>query len=226
MPANDRQTGSVASRVVDMALTAILRPLPTEMPGSIPVTARVRNSGPDSTDCRVRVTITDSAGSEVYNQFLDLPALAPDDSVLAQLPDWTVAVEGGYLVRARVTATGDFNPDNDSLMRDVLVTSTGIAEPKTSVPLRFAFAGARPNPFGERTALRYSLPGEARVNLRIYSLAGKLLRVLQASVQSAGYHVVNWDGRDEQGRLLGRGIYFCRLTAGNQTSIQKVMIVR
>jgi len=225
-PANDRRTGSVTSRVVDMALTSIVRPVAIEGPGSIPVIVRVRNAGSVNTDCRIRVIITDSVGGEVYNQFHDYSGLIPGDSVQAQFTAWTVTVEGTYHARARVTATGDLNPDNDSLMRYVTVTSTATEEPVTSLPLSFAFAGARPNPFGEQTALGYALPEEARVSLRVYSKAGELLRVLRAALQPAGCHVVRWDGRDEQGRLLGRGVYFCCLTAGNRAARQKVMIVR
>jgi hypothetical protein len=224
--ANDRQTGSVTCRVVDMVLTGILRPLAIEEPGNIPVIVRVRNSGSVITDCRVRVTIIDSVGGDVYYQFRDFSGVTPSDSVQAQLPNWTVTVMGMYHARARVTAAGDVDPGNDSLMRYVTVTATGIEEPVTSLPLSFAFAGARPNPFGEQTALGYALPEEARVSLRVYSTAGKLLRVLRAALQPPGYYVVSWDGRDEQGRQLGRGVYFCCLTAGNQAARQKVMIVR
>jgi hypothetical protein len=221
--ANDRQTGTVSVRVVDMALTSIIRPVSIEGQGSIPVIVRTRNAGSENTDCRVRVIITDSVGGEVYNQFRDYTAIAPGDSVQAQLTAWIANVTGVYYARARVSATGDQNPGNDSLTRYVTVAAAGIEEPLTSVPLSFAFVGASPNPFANRTTLGYSLPSAMPVRLRMYSATGRLVRVLLSGVHATGHHALDWDGRDGHGRLLGRGIYYCCFDAGNFQSIEKLI---
>jgi FlgD Ig-like domain len=220
---NDRLVGTVSVRVADMALTSIVRPIAIEAPGSIPVIVRTRNAGSENTDCRVRVIIIDSVGGEVYNQYRDYTAIAPGDSVQAQLSAWTADVPGIYYARARVSTPGDQNPGNDSLTCYVTVEATGIEQPPTSIPVSLVFAGTSPNPFADRTTLSYTLPSAAPVHLRAYSATGRLVRVLLSGVQPAGRHVLTWDGRDAQQRRLGRGIYFFRFESGSFKSIEQLI---
>jgi len=184
---------------------------------------RTRNAGSENTDCRVRVIITDSVGGEVYNQYRDYTAIAPGDTVQAQLSDWTADVPGVYYASGRVSATGDQNPGNDSLTRYVTVEAVGIEEPLTSIPVSFVFAGTSPNPFADRTTLSYTLPSASPVHLRVYSATGRLVRVLLSGVLPAGRHALTWDGRDEQQRRLGRGIYFFRFESDSFRSIEKLI---
>jgi hypothetical protein len=63
-----------------------------------------------------------------------------------------------------------------------------------------------PNPFGRSATIRFSLPRAASTELGIYSVDGRLVRTLQAT---GG--LVTWDGLDNAGRQVGRGVYCCRL---------------
>ncbi len=46
---------------------------------------------------------------------------------------------------------------------------------------------------------------------RIYDLAGREVRRLADRAFAAGPHELRWDGADDQGRRLARGVYFVRL---------------
>jgi flagellar hook assembly protein FlgD len=42
----------------------------------------------------------------------------------------------------------------------------------------------------------------------------------------AGVHTYTWDGRDDQGREVASGVYFCRLQAGEFGAVERLVLVR
>jgi hypothetical protein len=85
---------------------------------------------------------------------------------------------------------------------------------------------AAPNPMNPMTTIRYELRDAARVRLTIHDATGRLVRrLLDGTPEEAGYHVVEWNGRDESGHAVGSGVYSGRLAAGNDVrSIQLVLV--
>jgi hypothetical protein len=73
---------------------------------------------------------------------------------------------------------------------------------------RVFFAGAGPNPSAGRTSLRFSTPTQADVQLVIYDVRGRLIRRLADGTRGVGTHIVDWDGRDREGRNVPAGTYF------------------
>jgi len=92
-----------------------------------------------------------------------------------------------------------------------------------ALPSAIRFVGARPNPFGTMTTLRYELNVAAFTSLRIYDVAGRLVRTLVEREQSAGVHDAVWDGLDDAGRAVFAGPYFVRFTAGKHVTSQKLL---
>jgi hypothetical protein len=71
-----------------------------------------------------------------------------------------------------------------------------------------------PNPFNPSTTIRYALPGQANITLKIYNILGQEIRTLENERQSAGVHSVVWDGRNNLNQAVSSGIYIYRLQAG------------
>lgn len=69
----------------------------------------------------------------------------------------------------------------------------------------------RPNPFNPQTTIPFSLASSGRVILRIYDIAGRLVRTLVDRTETAGFHVVRWDGRSDEGASTASGVYFYRI---------------
>jgi hypothetical protein len=81
-----------------------------------------------------------------------------------------------------------------------------------------------PNPFPASAAIHFTLDESARVGLRVFDAAGRLVCVLRESdALAAGPHAVVWDGRDETGRAVGSGVYFVEMRAGSGASVVKVL---
>jgi hypothetical protein len=83
-----------------------------------------------------------------------------------------------------------------------------------------------PNPFNPATSIRFDLKERGFVSLRVYDASGRLIRVLASGERAAGRYVEAWDGRDEAGRNVASGVYFCRLEAGTFTSAKKMLLLR
>jgi hypothetical protein len=84
----------------------------------------------------------------------------------------------------------------------------------------------QPNPSRSHAAIRYSLAAEGRVSLRVHDLTGRVVRTLCASSMKRGAYSVTWNGRDDRGRSLAHGVYFCRLAAGDYRATEKVVLQR
>jgi hypothetical protein len=83
-----------------------------------------------------------------------------------------------------------------------------------------------PNPCRGWAAIRYSLNAERRTTLRIHDLAGRVVRTLVNSQQKPGRYSLRWDGRDNAGRLLAAGVYFCKFRAGDYQATEKLSLMR
>jgi len=68
-----------------------------------------------------------------------------------------------------------------------------------------------PNPFNARTEIRFLLPQNVYVELTIYNIMGQTVRTLTQGYRNAGHHLLNWDGRNQEGLSLPSGVYFSRL---------------
>ena len=100
------------------------------------------------------------------------------------------------------------------------VTEEGAAQ----VPDECALAPNYPNPFNSETVIRYTVPTRAQVQLTVVNLIGQRVATLVRGVREAGTFSVSWGGQDDQGRPLASGVYLCRLQAGTQEQIRKLLL--
>ncbi len=97
----------------------------------------------------------------------------------------------------------------------------GILEPKV-----LALFQNNPNPFRSGTTISYQLPSETKVALKVYNVAGQLVRTLVNSKQPAGSYAIKWDGRDDGRRQLAAGVYLYRLEAGETRFTKKLVMIK
>lgn|GEM_PF-3562909 len=82
-----------------------------------------------------------------------------------------------------------------------------------------------PNPFNATTSIRFALPIDGKVTLKIYNLAGQVVKVFQEQM-SAGYQTIIWDGANSNGEKVASGVYFYRLDVGTWTDIKKMLLLK
>lgn len=103
--------------------------------------------------------------------------------------------------------------------------TTALTEPATgtaAVSLRLALA---PNPVRRTATIRFTVRQPGPVRLAVYDRAGRAVRILLNGPADAGQHRLNWDGCDDLGRTLARGVYFLRLQAGEERASLKTVLL-
>jgi predicted lipoprotein with Yx(FWY)xxD motif len=88
------------------------------------------------------------------------------------------------------------------------------------------YARNYPNPFNPSTTIAFVIPDAGHVDLQIYDIAGRLVRVLLSEQREAGSHEVVWDGTDDSGSIVASGVYFYNLAGNNQMRTRKMVLLR
>jgi hypothetical protein len=105
--------------------------------------------------------------------------------------------------------------------------TTGIEEkPFTGNIHAFGFAPSIANPVSGRCSIAYSTATQGTVSLKVYNSAGRLVKTLVNSAESAGAKTVFWDAKDDNQRTVANGIYFLKLDAEGQTATHKLILVK
>jgi parallel beta-helix repeat protein len=106
------------------------------------------------------------------------------------------------------------------------------------LPKRYNLYQNYPNPFTQKTEIRFQIPDvryqnpniqhpTSNISLNIYDLTGRLVKSFPI-IQSPNNPIttVVWDGTDSSGKRLSTGIYFCKLEAGDFKTMKKLILLR
>jgi len=85
---------------------------------------------------------------------------------------------------------------------------------------------AYPNPFAGSTTIDFSLAKAGPVKVSVYAVNGRQLRVLANGAHAPGVYRLEWDGRDDQGRIMPAGLYFVQMSANGARFTNKMSRLR
>jgi hypothetical protein len=88
-----------------------------------------------------------------------------------------------------------------------------------------------PNPFNPETWIPFELREAAQVTITIYDAAGSVLRTLDLGHQTPGMYTTPeraayWNGRNEDGEIVGSGVYFVEMVAGDYRQIRRIGLLK
>ena len=83
-----------------------------------------------------------------------------------------------------------------------------------------------PNPFNPLTRIKFTVAVPGEVSLRIYDIAGRVLRTLVEGWREAGVYSEMWDGRGDDSSVLPSGVYFYSLRAGEAVVTHKMVLLK
>jgi len=166
----------------------------------IPLTVKIDN---------VQIAAVNLNAHELVNHKVMLPASMTADGQV------TVKIYGDDAVSA-ILALYEYEVETDRGMSG----PQSLDSPQLSGKLMLQM----PNPITKRTLISYELPLVTEATLKIYNITGALRREINLTQAKTGS--VMWDGRDNIGRTLATGIYFCRLEACGKNITEKVVFLR
>ena len=83
-----------------------------------------------------------------------------------------------------------------------------------------------PNPFNPSTSVCMELEASCWLEITIFDARGRRVRGVHAGVHPAGPVRLGWDGRDDQGRMVGSGVYYVRTAIPGDTHVTRAVLVR
>jgi len=92
---------------------------------------------------------------------------------------------------------------------------------KSEVVTDYVLAQNYPNPFNSSTQIRFALPQETQVTIKVFSISGAEVRTLVDDRYTAGTHTVTFDAGN-----LPSGTYFYVMQAGNVRQVRRLMLVK
>jgi hypothetical protein len=100
-------------------------------------------------------------------------------------------------------------------------------ETPSELPTRDRLGGCFPNPFNPLTRIRFELARPTLVDLKVYDLQGRLVRVLAANeLLAAGRYEAEWNGRDGRGAQVATGVYLYRLVTDSFSGSRRMTLMK
>lgn len=102
----------------------------------------------------------------------------------------------------------------------------GVGENPNNALVNFlALRSENPHRGGD-AQIRFGITRKERVELKVYDVTGRLIRTLANREFAAGEHTLTWDGSNEDGQLVARGVYFYQLRTPTFVSQKKLAVLK
>jgi hypothetical protein len=197
----------------------------------VSISVRVRNSG--TSPLNLRIGFNGAAGTFVS---INPIPLAPDNNwKLVSFPVKTTDLTGvgdANSTLSSVTQIRILHNNTAGYMGQPVVAQldvdditaasvTGIADDQGSIPKTYSLEQNFPNPFNPTTSIKYNIPGNSFVSLKIYNAIGKEVTSLVNNVEPAGSHDVLFNASG-----LNSGVYFYTIIAGAYIQTKKMILLK
>ena len=105
-------------------------------------------------------------------------------------------------------------------------TLTSVQPKDQIVPAKFFVSQNYPNPFNPSTTIEIQLAETNNLIVSIFDVTGRLINTLVNNKLEAGLYSVEWNGKDQNGRLLPTGVYIMKVVSGQNSHNQKIAFIK
>jgi UDP-2,3-diacylglucosamine pyrophosphatase LpxH len=105
---------------------------------------------------------------------------------------------------------------------DTTSTSLELSSPS----YKFHLEQNYPNPFNSLTHIIFQIPYKGHVTMKMYNVAGRLVKILCQRNFNTGVHTLTWNGVDDQGKRVPSGLYFYQLHTNAYRQIKKAILLK
>ena len=115
------------------------------------------------------------------------------------------------------------NADPEQCATSTLIIGNG---GQTDLPQEYVLYNNYPNPFNPETNIKYEIPENSNVTIKIYNMLGHEVKTLINEEKTAGIYQVQWDGRDDSGQFMASGMYVYRLFTDDFIASRKMSLMK
>ena len=172
------------------------------------------------------LTCCDVYGNEGGNWTADIADQYGIGGNISENPLFCDAGNGDYTLSDNSPCAAENNPECGQIGAFGLGGClTGVDD--EILPTRLVLYPSMPNPFRGVTEIRYAAPavGE-RLSVSVYNIGGQHVRTVLDEMVAPGLGSVIWDGRDEAGRRVSAGVYFCRAVLWADEARTKLILLK
>ncbi|MFZ5948673.1 MAG: T9SS type A sorting domain-containing protein [Stygiobacter sp.] len=126
----------------------------------------------------------------------------------------------GFSPDGKIAYLGSFGSANSDLVQKVVFGGSAV-EKLDEIPVGYELSQNYPNPFNPTTNIKFSLPKEGFVTLRVYNSIGQEVATLVNDFKSAGSYQVDFNASN-----LSSGVYVYTLSVGNYKISKKMMLMK
>ncbi|MCD6204698.1 MAG: T9SS type A sorting domain-containing protein, partial [Candidatus Marinimicrobia bacterium] len=101
-----------------------------------------------------------------------------------------------------------------------------VVDDEQTVPVTYKLEQNYPNPFNPTTTIQYGIAKEGLVKLTIYNILGQEVKTLVNTSQNAGVYKIQWNGLDNQNRMVANGIYIYRIVSNDFVKSKKMVFLK
>ncbi len=134
-------------------------------------------------------------------------------------PDY-VLNETQYYRLTAVDISGNVSDYSD------IVEAAVLALDEDLIPDVYALHQNYPNPFNPVTNIRYDLPEDAHVMIRIFDIQGRMVKTLVSGQEKAGRKSIIWDATNQIGEQVAAGMYLYLIQAGEFQKTRKMVLLK
>lgn len=111
--------------------------------------------------------------------------------------------------------------DGGTILKSSANGTVKVVEEKSPGPANFSLEQNYPNPFNPTTQIKYSIPADGFVSLKVFNLIGQEIAEPVSGFAKAGEHQISFDAS-----TLPSGVYLYRLETNNKARVKKMMVVK
>ncbi|MFC1730708.1 T9SS type A sorting domain-containing protein [candidate division KSB1 bacterium] len=116
--------------------------------------------------------------------------------------------------------------DNYRLTVSIDPTTVSSPNDELEIPTDFMLRVNYPNPFNPTTTIKFDIPKQVHVKIKIFNILGQVVKDLVDEEKEAGFHEIMWNGTNEAGLHVSSGLYFYRIQAGEFSAVKKMLLIK
>jgi len=90
-----------------------------------------------------------------------------------------------------------------------------------NIPDKFSLSQNYPNPFNPVTKIKYTVPKNSFVSLKVFDITGREIRTLVNEEKSAGEYIIDFDASN-----LPSGVYFYKIFSDKFSDVKRMILIK